>query len=136
LVIEAKERQAHWETVYRTKAEHEVSWFRERPVLSLAFIHATRGGKDAAIIDVGGGESRLADALLDEGYTDLSVLDISKKAIAETQDRLCHRASQVTWIAADVTTWEPERTYDLWHDRAAFHFLTDPPTRTPTLRGW
>ena len=124
--MDPKERQAHWENVYRTKAETEVSWFQKTPTLSLDFIHSAGVGKDAAIIDIGGGESRLVDALLDEGYTALSVLDISQKAVAETQARLGQRASHVTWIVADVTAWESERTYDLWHDRAAFHFLTEP----------
>ena len=124
--MDPKERQAHWEHVYQTKAETEVSWFQETPTLSLEFIHTAGVGKDAPIIDIGGGESRLVDALLDEGYTALSVLDISQKAVAETQGRLGQRASHVTWIVADVTAWESERTYDLWHDRAAFHFLTEP----------
>jgi SAM-dependent methyltransferase len=124
--MHAKKRRAHWENVYQTKAENEVSWFQETPFLSLEFIHAASVGKDAAIIDIGGGESRLVGALLDEGYTDLSVLDISERAVAETQARLGQRASHVTWIVADVAAWEPERTYDLWHDRAAFHFLTEP----------
>ena len=123
--MDAKERQAHWENVYWTKAETEVSWFQKTPTLSLDFIHSAGVGKDAAIIDIGGGESRFVDALLDEGYTALSVLDISQKAVAETQARLGQRASHVTWIVADVTAWESERTYDLWHDRAAFHFLTE-----------
>lgn len=122
-------RQEHWENVYQTKAEEEVSWFQERPTLSLGFIQASTIGKDAAIIDVGGGESRLVDALLDEGYTDVSVLDLAEKALAVTKTRLGPRASQVKWIAADVTAWEPERSYDLWHDRAAFHFLTEPADR-------
>ena len=124
--MDPKERQAHWEHVYQTKAETEVSWFEETPVLSLDIIHTAGVEKDAAIIDIGGGESRLVDALLDEGYTALSVLDISQKAVAETRGRLGQRASHVTWIVADVTAWESERTYDLWHDRAAFHFLTEP----------
>jgi 2-polyprenyl-3-methyl-5-hydroxy-6-metoxy-1,4-benzoquinol methylase len=123
------ERQAHWDNIYTTKAEDEVSWFQERPTNSLAFIHASGVGKNAPIIDVGGGESRLADALLDEGYNNISVLDLSEKAIATTKARLGQRASWVTWIAADVTAWEPDRLYDLWHDRAAFHFLTEPTDR-------
>jgi SAM-dependent methyltransferase len=128
-MTDTAERRAHWDHVYATKAENEVSWFQKWPTNSLEFIHASGVGKDAAIIDVGGGESRLVDALLDEGYNDISVLDLSEQAIAATKVRLGQRASRVTWIAADVTAWEPDRAYDLWHDRAAFHFLTEPSDR-------
>jgi SAM-dependent methyltransferase len=127
--MDATERQAHWENVYTTKAEDEVSWFQEKPTNWLEFIHASGVGKNAAIIDVGGGEARLVDVLLDEGYTDIAILDLSEKALAVTKARLGHSAAQVRWIVADVTSWEPERTYDLWHDRAAFHFLTEPADR-------
>jgi SAM-dependent methyltransferase len=129
VVMDVTERQAHWNNVYATKAEDEVSWFQERPTTSLELIHASGIGKDAAIIDVGGGESRLVDALLHEGYNDISVLDVSKEAIATTKARLDQRASRVGWIIADVTGWEPDRDYDLWHDRAALHFLTEPTER-------
>lgn len=127
--MESAERQKHWNKVYTTKAEDEVSWFQENPATSLEFIHTSGVGKDAAIIDVGGGESRLVDALLNEGHSDISVLDVSEQAIAKTKARLGQRASLVTWIIADVTAWEPDRAYDLWHDRAAFHFLTEPTER-------
>lgn len=127
--MDATERQAHWENVYTTKTEGEVSWFQKKPTNSLEFIHASGVGKNAAIIDVGGGEARLVDVLLDEGYTDIAILDLSEKALAVTKARLGHSAAQVRWIVADVTSWEPERTYDLWHDRAAFHFLTEPADR-------
>jgi 2-polyprenyl-3-methyl-5-hydroxy-6-metoxy-1,4-benzoquinol methylase len=127
--MDAKERQAHWNHVYTTNAEDEVSWFQERPTNSLEFIRVSGVGKDAAIIDVGGGESRLVDDLLNEGYGDISVLDVSEQAIATTKARLGQHTSRVTWIIADVTAWEPERAYDLWHDRAAFHFLTEPADR-------
>jgi hypothetical protein len=87
-MMDTTERQAHWENVYTTKAENEVSWFQDKPTHSLEFIHASSVGKDAAIIDVGGGESRLVDALLDEGYSQISVLDLSERAIATTKVRL------------------------------------------------
>jgi hypothetical protein len=132
--MDPKERQAHWENVYRTKAETEVSWFQKTPTLSLDFVHSAGVGKDAAIIDIGGGKSRLVDALLDEGYTALFVLDISQKAVAETKARLGQRASHVTWIVGDVTAWEPERTYDLWHDRAVFGGETLLPAMTKRSR--
>lgn len=86
----------------------------------------TGAARDAAIIDIGGGAARLVDALLDEGNRDLSVLDLSEELLAMAQARLGKRASQVQWIAADVTTWEPQRPYDIWHDRAAFHFPIEP----------
>jgi SAM-dependent methyltransferase len=125
----APDRQAHWDNVYRTKREDEVSWFQASPSLSLELIHAAGVEHNASIIDVGGGASRLVDALLDEGFTGLSVLDLSEQSLAKTKARLGARATHVTWIIADVTTWEPAYTYDLWHDRAAFHFLTAPEDR-------
>jgi 2-polyprenyl-3-methyl-5-hydroxy-6-metoxy-1,4-benzoquinol methylase len=123
------DRQAHWDQVYTTKAEDEVSWFQVRPTISMELIHATGVGRDAAIIDIGGGESRLVDTLVDEGYSDVSVLDLSEQALSATKARLGQRAPQVGWIVADVTAWRPDREYDLWHDRAAFHFLTEPTDR-------
>jgi SAM-dependent methyltransferase len=117
-------KQDHWEHIYESKAENELSWFQERPVVSLDLIRATGAKPSAAIIDIGGGASRLVDALLDEGFH-ASVLDISEKALAAAKARLGPRATKVAWIAADVTAWEPSETYDLWHDRAAFHFLTE-----------
>jgi len=121
----AVSRQAHWNHVYDTKSGKELSWFQESPSVSLDLIREAGAEPDGAIIDIGGGESRLADALLDEGFHDVTVLDISASALAAAKARLGARAAKVAWIVADVTTWEPERSYDLWHDRAAFHFLTD-----------
>lgn len=120
---------AHWENVYRTKGERDVSWFQERPEISLALIRATGVGPDAAIVDVGGGASRLVDALLDAGFDHVTVLDLSEEALATSKARLGARSAKVKWIAADITAWEPSETYDVWHDRAAFHFLTDPKDR-------
>jgi SAM-dependent methyltransferase len=124
------ERQTHWQNVYQTKDEHDVSWFQEVPTISLDLIRATGVAADASIIDVGGGASRLADVLVAEGYHSVSVLDVSEKALATSRDRLGPRAENVAWIVADVTAWQPDKTYDLWHDRAAFHFLTEPADRT------
>jgi len=124
------DRQAHWDNVYRTKREDEVSWFQASPSVSLDLIHAAGIGRDASIIDIGGGASRLVDALLDEGFVDLTVLDLSEESLNATKARLGARAHAVTWIVADVTRWQPTRAYDVWHDRAAFHFLTEPEDRT------
>jgi SAM-dependent methyltransferase len=119
------DRQDHWEKFYQTKGEREVSWFQESPAISLDLIRATGVTRIASIIDIGGGASRLIDALLDAGFETLTVLDLSEKALATSKARLGARAARVRWLAADVTMWEPAETYDVWHDRAAFHFLTD-----------
>lgn len=127
-------RQAHWQNVYATKDEQEVSWFEESPEISLALIDATGVAKDAAIIDIGGGASRLVDALLDRGFSDITVLDLSNKAIETSQARLGARGKAVQWVTADAITWQPLRSYDVWHDRAAFHFLTEPEDRKTYAR--
>lgn len=115
----------HWEGVYRSRAEGEVSWFQARPEPSLALVKEAAPDFAAPIIDVGGGASRLADELLAAGYTDLTVLDISEAALARTRARLGAKAVRVQFIAADITLWSPARQWCVWHDRAAFHFLTD-----------
>jgi 2-polyprenyl-3-methyl-5-hydroxy-6-metoxy-1,4-benzoquinol methylase len=120
------ERQAHWENVYQTKREGEVSWFQDSPAISLDLIRATGVGRNASIIDIGGGASRLPDALLEAGFSSITVLDLSEKAMQVSQSRLGERGATIKWIAADVTIWQPSEIYDVWHDRAAFHFLTDP----------
>jgi trans-aconitate methyltransferase len=120
------DRHSHWQNVYTTKGEGEVSWFQDSPHPSLDLIALARAARDAAIVDVGGGASRLVDALLDAGYADLTVLDLSEAALATARGRIGPRSSQVRWIAADVTKWHPPRQYDVWHDRAALHFLTEP----------
>jgi SAM-dependent methyltransferase len=114
----------HWEKVYATKTPQEVSWTQERPAISLDFISSFQLEKSASIIDIGGGDSLLVDFLLDLGYTNLSVLDISAHAIERAKVRLGEKASLVTWIVSDINDFEPLQNYDLWHDRAAFHFLT------------
>ncbi|PIF47532.1 methyltransferase family protein [Chryseobacterium sp. 52] len=116
----------HWENVYETKNPDQVSWTQEKPQVSLDFIHSFGLGKDARIIDIGGGDSNLVDFLLDEGYQHITVLDISAKALEKAKIRLGNKAEKVQWIVSDITEFEPEERYDIWHDRAAFHFLTAP----------
>ena len=122
-------RQAHWENVYGTKGEKEVSWFQDSPTISLDLIDATGVVKGASILDIGGGASRLVDALLEQGFESLTVLDLSEKALATTRARLGRKAANVRWIVADVAKWKPAESYDVWHDRAAFHFLMEPHDR-------
>ena len=123
------DRSSHWDSVYATKGEAEVSWFQDSPTISLDLIRAAAPDHGAAVIDVGGGASRLVDALLQDGYRDVSVLDLSANALDATRKRIGAAAATVDWIVADATTWQPAKTYDVWHDRAAFHFLTDPRDR-------
>jgi SAM-dependent methyltransferase len=118
--------QAHWDDVYAQKDEREVSWFQENPEPSLELIARAGTTPASAIIDIGGGASRLVDALLSRGFDNLTVLDLSETALAKARARLGAGAAKVRWIAADVTTWQPDSRYDVWHDRAAFHFLTEP----------
>lgn len=118
------ENKKHWENVYETKNPDQVSWTQEKPQVSLDFIHSFRLGKDAQIIDIGGGDSNLVDFLLEEGYENITVLDISEKALEKAKERLGEKAKQVTWIVSDIIEFEPTESYDIWHDRAAFHFLT------------
>lgn len=123
-VARRKTTREHWDEVYRTKGEAEVSWYQPRPERSLALITSLLPNPAAPILDVGGGASRLVDELLAAGYADLTVLDVSAAALRRTQERLGAKASQVQWIAADITTWQPAQVWQLWHDRAVFHFLT------------
>ena len=116
--------QEHWDRMYSTRPEQELSWFEEDPAISLELLLRPELDKHAPILDVGGGTSRLLDALLDRGFTQPAVLDISAAALGKSKRRLGDRSSQVRWIVADVTTWKPDRQYSAWHDRAVFHFLT------------
>jgi trans-aconitate methyltransferase len=122
--MEPDGRRAHWETVYATKAENEVSWFQDNPSPSLEAIALTGATPASAIIDIGGGASRLVDHLLALGFVDVTVLDLSAAALDTAKARLGTPAAKARWLLADVTTWEPTASYDVWHDRAAFHFLT------------
>jgi 2-polyprenyl-3-methyl-5-hydroxy-6-metoxy-1,4-benzoquinol methylase len=113
-----------WESVYKTKQLSEVSWFEPTPQVSLDFLAELSISKDAAIIDIGGGDSYFVDHLLQLGYTDITVLDISAIAIERAKARLGSQAAAVKWIVSDITDFVPQRQYNYWHDRAAFHFLT------------
>jgi len=117
-------RKKHWETIYQTKQFEDVSWFQPTPETSLSFFKQFNIPTSAKIIDIGGGDSFLVDNLLDLNYQDLTVLDISATALDKAKQRLGERADKVKWIVADVATFRPTEKYDFWHDRAAFHFLT------------
>ena len=119
------QQKQHWEKVFETKADTEKSWFQSYPETSVKFIKELNIPKDAAIIDVGGGDSYLVDALVQKGYKDITVLDISGKALQNAQKRLGKNAGKVKWIESDVLHFHPSQKYDCWHDRAVFHFVTD-----------
>ncbi|MBD3748606.1 MAG: class I SAM-dependent methyltransferase [Sphingobacteriales bacterium] len=120
-------QQNHWEKIYSTKQPNEVSWTQEVPKTSLDFVHNANLDKSANIIDIGGGDSKLVDYLLDEGYENVSVLDISEQALNRAKQRLGDKATKVNWIVSDITEFAPTTSYDFWHDRATFHFLTTEP---------
>lgn len=125
IMAEAKrDRKQHWESVYGAKTARQTSWHQDLPRISLAMIANAELDREAAVIDIGGGASLLVDHLLDQGYRDLTVLDISRAALDQARERLQDRASRVNWIEADITRYDPGRQFVLWHDRAAFHFLT------------
>lgn len=119
------ERKKHWENIYQTKKFTNVSWYQKKPETSLNFLEEFKVKKSAKIIDIGGGDSYLVDHLLNLGYENVTVLDISEVALKKAQKRLGKRAVNVKWIVADIATFEPREQYDFWHDRAAFHFLTE-----------
>jgi len=119
-----KTTQNHWDTVYETKSPDQVSWTQEVPKTSLDFINSFGLTKTAKIIDIGGGDSKLADYLLDEGFENITVLDISAKALDKAKQRLGDKANKINWVVTDITEFEPDTTFDVWHDRATFHFLT------------
>ena len=116
--------QQHWDKLYKTKAEDEVSWFQPYPKTSIEFLELFQLPLSAKIIDIGGGDSHFVDVLLDKGYQNIWVLDISATAIERAKKRLGERASKVHWIVSDVTDFVAPVQFDFWHDRAAFHFLT------------
>jgi len=116
----------HWENVFATKTEKEVSWYQPYPQTSIDFFNEWKLPLDAKIIDIGGGDSYFIDALLTLGYTNIHLLDISENAIERARKRLGEKAEAVTFIVSDVLDFQPEITYDLWYDRACFHFLVDP----------
>ena len=122
--VMSQEIKRHWETVYSTKQPNEVSWTQDVPKTSLDFIHSFNVSRSASIIDIGGGDSRLVDYLVDEGFEHVSVLDISEKALERAKARLGEKSNRVKWIVSDITEFAPTVSYDVWHDRATFHFLT------------
>ena len=122
--MEHLDRKKHWENIYQTKDLKDVSWYQPTPTTSLDFLKQFNIPTTAKIIDIGGGDSFLVDHLLDLGYTDLTVLDISAASLDRAKQRLGDRSTKVKWIVADAATFKPTEQYDFWHDRAAFHFLT------------
>jgi len=127
--------KAHWDNVYRTRKPSEVSWYRPHLEVSIELIGEAAPGRDAHIIDVGGGEATLVDDLLVRGYRNVTVLDLSPTALAVARERLGAAAGRVAWLCGDVTTFAfAEHRYDVWHDRAVFHFLTDPQARAAYVR--
>lgn len=130
-----EDERTHWENIYRQKAPDAVSWYRRHLETSLSLIERSAPDRNASIIDVGGGESTLVDDLLARGFKNVTVLDISQTAIDVTKKRLGAAAEKVHWVAADITqTLLKPRAYDVWHDRAVFHFLTSPQQRRAYVR--
>lgn len=119
------ETKLHWERIYTSKKSEEFSWTQDTPETSISFFKGFNVSKNAPIIDIGGGESKLVDYLLNEWYTDVTVLDISEKALERAKARLGDHAAKVNWIVSDITEFIPTRQYAIWHDRATFHFLTE-----------
>ena len=127
------DRKTHWDIVYGEKSEAQLSWHQDDPAVSLDLIGLAGVTAESSVIDIGGGTSRLAGALLEKGLRDVTVLDLSQVALDAARDRLGPAGDSVTWIAADITQWTPDRQYDLWHDRAVFHFLVDAAERAAYL---
>ena len=116
--------KSHWEKIYSEKSPQEVSWTQEIPETSIKFFNDFKLSKTSPIIDIGGGESKFVDYLLEEGYQNISVLDISENAIKRAKDRLGKKSKNIEWIVCDINDFNPKKKYALWHDRAVFHFLT------------
>jgi SAM-dependent methyltransferase len=119
----------HWQGVYRDRSSLEVSWYEREPAMSLRLLDAAGLTEQTSVIDVGGGASLLVDRLVERGVADVTVLDIAEPALTVSRNRLGPAGERVAWIADDLLAWQPSRRYDLWHDRAVFHFLTDPADR-------
>jgi 2-polyprenyl-3-methyl-5-hydroxy-6-metoxy-1,4-benzoquinol methylase len=130
----SSEREDHWRKVYTDKQPEDVSWYQPTPEQSLQALDRFGATPSQSLIDIGGGASTLVDALLARGWDDLTVLDIAAPALAAAQLRLGEAGATVTWEVADITDWQPARAYDIWHDRAVFHFLTEPQQRAAYLR--
>lgn len=118
------DRKTHWQNIYRKKSPLDVSWYQKKPELSLKLIQNSGLSKNEAIIDIGGGSSELVDYLQKDGYTNLSVLDISKNALDSARMRLGNIAENISWFETDITEFSPPHQFSIWHDRAVFHFLT------------
>ncbi len=132
--MSASSRREHWDAIYARKSEEEVTWFEPAAARSLELITRCNLPHDARIIDVGGGASRLVDGLLERGFDDVAVLDVSREALDKSRARLGEGARRVRWIVGDVTVFDPTERYALWHDRAVFHFLTSPSDRAAYVR--
>jgi SAM-dependent methyltransferase len=127
-MVAPHDRAAHWDDAYRALGVENVSWFEPEPTMSLALLDALGTRPEDAVLDVGGGASTLVDHLVDRGFGDVTVLDVSVVALQEGQARVGPDA-RVGWLREDLLSWRPPRRYDVWHDRAVFHFLTDPADR-------
>jgi len=114
----------HWENIFQTKSDQQKSWYQSYPSISIELIEELHPGKNAAIVDIGGGDSLLVDSLLDKGYTNITVLDISASAIENSKKRLGDKSHQVKWVTSDILDFHGHEQFNVWHDRAAFHFLT------------
>lgn len=119
------ERQSHWQDVYLSKGEQQVSWTQLDPQPSLSLIEKFCSDRGAAIVDIGGGASRLVDALLAHGFAAITIIDLSEAALQSAKARLGEQGASVQWVTADATSWQPPQPFDIWHDRAAFHFLVE-----------
>jgi 2-polyprenyl-3-methyl-5-hydroxy-6-metoxy-1,4-benzoquinol methylase len=122
--VNTKQRSEHWDAVHAAKTPDCVTWFQARPESSLLLIRRSGVGSTEPVIDVGGGSSVLVDYLLNEGFSDITVLDVSEAALEHSRNRLGRKAAQINWVVEDLTRFSPQRQYALWHDRAVFHFLT------------
>jgi trans-aconitate methyltransferase len=131
--MDTDHRQDHWQRTYQAKTEQEVSWHQDSPEPSLALIMAAAPSLESRIIDIGGGSSHLVDHLVQRGYRKVSVLDVSSAALGRAKARLGEQAAAVDWVVGDVTIWTPTDRYDLWHDRAAFHFMVTDADRSAYL---
>lgn len=127
-------KKDHWEGVYSQKVEADLSWHQEDPTISLDLMEMAGLTPDTSVIDIGAGRSRVVDRLLDLRLRDITVMDLSDSALAASRARLGKRGSSVAWIEADVTIWEASRRFDIWHDRAVFHFLVDPVDRASYVK--
>lgn len=131
--MDTEHRQDHWQRAYQAKTEQQVSWYQDSPEPSLALVTAAAASLASSVIDIGGGASHLVDHLVQRGFRNVAVLDVSSAALATAQAHLGTSASAVDWIAADITTWAPTRLYEVWHDRATFHFMVTESDRSAYL---